>query len=153
MRNGGVELSVNHFGSECFSCATSFNTFADTSCSTPRRVGGVLNRDTCFFRNVGDLNAVGPVRVGLADSSGIVRNSFLFNTVSGSLSINNVIGCSGAPINLGSNVFRIVLVHGPSGVIGLRPLISNVVGRRFSHRNVRFFHAGGLLIRSSRRIS
>ncbi len=50
--------STKSFNKQLFSCITSFNTFAQMSCSAPRRAGGILNRLTCILRKTGSLSSL-----------------------------------------------------------------------------------------------
>ena len=136
--------AFNH--SQCFTYIASFGAFTKVSYATPQWLKNRFGHLAYVLGGIKSVNEIQPYTIKITCNGHEESGSYIFGSVSNSISIGGVLHLKPADISLNDGEFEVLLIRDPKNVIEFQNIVHDLHHHRFDNENIEFFSTNDIVL-------
>lgn len=143
-----VPLDIGKFGDRFFSYTASFGAFTSASYSAPQDVKNALGQAAYFFEGVKSLSLIKPITLKVILDDQEISGSYLFGSVSNSLSMGGIIKLDQNLVKFDDGIFEVVLIENIDNLTEFQETLDAILKKDFNKRRIHLYKAQNITVLS-----
>ncbi len=127
---------IGRFGDRTFSYIAAFGAFTEASYSTDQSLKNLLGHAAYVVDGMASLPYIVPYHTVVEYDGGRLEGSFLYGSVSNSLSVGGIVRLSPDVVALGDGLFECLLIRKPDNLADLGNIVSGILSQNYNERDV-----------------
>ena len=153
LNGAAMDHDIGKFGDDrYFTYIASFGAFTRASYATPQKVKNMLGHFAYILAGVKEVGSIKPYRFKVTFNGQTVEDDFIFGSVSNSTSFGGVFRFPEDEVTLNDGVMELMLVRKPKNPADLTGLITSLLRKDFTNKNLIFAHTSNAVFESEKEL-
>lgn len=142
-----IQQDIGTFNNtQYFAYIASFGAFTKVSYATPQWLKNRFGHLAYVVSGLKSVNEIQPYTIKVRYNDREESGSFIFGSVSNSISIGGVLHLKPTDISLNDGKFEVLLIHNPKNVIEFQNIVHDLHHHHFNNENIEFFSTDDIVL-------